>query len=176
MKILLAPDSQPSAENTGGVNQMDRDLFNITPEQAALKFRDLVRDAMAADKSTLTEAWRKCATLYPGLYKKVGDNPQPAGLPLPNALGGRQAPRAGKPLILPALGLPPNATDDEYDVAWTANGGQSTRRNSEAILTALVGHLMQKHKLSVPIAKDLASARYPELWKVAGDKPVAPRI
>jgi hypothetical protein len=80
-------------------------------------------------------------------------------------LASKLLPRA--PLSLPnagnieLLGLPPDASFEEFSAADHANGG-ATPRNSGAIFEALVG-LQVQSGLSIDAARDAARARYPQL-------------
>lgn len=158
------------------------DPASVSPAQARQAFDDEVARVKTQHGMDFTAAWNHVARTHPEVLarsgeeirKEVADTEQGRAV-LPNALTGLPAPRAGKPHIAPALGLPSNATDDEYDVAWNANGRQHTNRDDNSILTALIAYLMQKYGFNVERAKREASERYPRLWDVAGDKPVSPR-
>jgi hypothetical protein len=155
------------------------DISQVTPAQARAAFRDEVERHQKEKGIDFTAAWNQVAQTHPDVLAKSGEDTRTAPetaeqeqVALPNALTGLPAPRGGKPLILPALGLPADTTDEEYDVAWNANGRQHVRRDDDAILTALVAHLMGKYRLSAEAAKREAAGRFPQLWAVAGDKPV----
>jgi hypothetical protein len=80
-------------------------------------------------------------------------------------LAAKLLPRA--PLVIPnagnieLLGLPPDASFEEFRAADCANAG-ATPRNSEAIFEALVG-LQVQSGLSIDAARDAARARFPKL-------------
>lgn len=169
---------------------LGQDAGNVSPKTARKHFDDEVQRLIEQDGSGKPEnfgddfstAWNKAKDMHPECFDRMLCKTEPEiqqdmeqSMPLPNALGGLKAPRTGKALILPALGLPTDATDAEYDVAWTSNGGQHQERKSDAILTGLIAHLMSKNNWSVDQAKREAATRYPELWKAAGDKPTPAR-
>jgi len=155
----------------------------ISPAQAKAAFDKEVNRLMESGNLGHITAWNKTKQTYPELLKRAGEDvsaknamqAQELSAPLANALtGGVVAPRAAKPFNLVALGLPANATDDEYDAAWLANGRQTVDRRSQPILTSMVALLMKKYGYDALRAKREASERYPELWKVAGDKAAEP--
>lgn len=160
------------------------DVEKVSPPQARAAINQEVDRLQKERGMSFTSAWSDVKDREPDLMaKSVEDAVErnnaataAAQMPLPNALVAAKAPRASKPFLLPMLGLPPNATDDEMDVAWTANGAKATDRDSQAILTALLAHLITSRGIKIDEAKDLAKTRYPEIWKVAGDKPVSPQI
>lgn len=159
------------------------DVADVSPAEAGEAFKNEVSRLQKERNLGFTDAWGEARRVHPKVHDRMQEamrdqNNQTAlehAKPLPNALNGAEVPPAQMPFARTALGLPATATNEETNVAFTANGRQIAERRPESILTALLAHLMGKNNWNIDAAKDEASRRYPVLWEAAGDKPAAPR-
>jgi hypothetical protein len=168
------------------------DVATLSPEDALAWYQTLAEGFAREEGLDPVRAWAKPKFLYPALAERANiGHPvrvEPAGRyessagiiggavqPLTYAadcagrapnLAAKLLPRA--PLSLPnagnieLLGLPTDASFEEFRAADHANGG-ATPRNSGAIFEALVG-LQVQSGLSIDAARDAARDRYPKLF------------
>lgn len=151
-------------------------VSQLSPAQARSAFQDFIARLMTQRGIGYTAAWNEAARTEPHLLARSGEelrneNADASGkTALPNALYGDVS-TAAKPLHLSLLGLPGDASDDEYRAAFVGNGRNVARRNSSEILGALIGHAMASG-LNVADARRHAKGRYPTLWQEAQEGPL----
>ena len=166
---------------------VELDPAAMTKEQAGLHFQDRVQQMQKEQSLDLTVAWAQARAMYPELFARAFSSGDPAEPPKVRLVGSYRdsaevipppataqleaAPaRAGRRLSLlaipnegniEALGLPRDASYEEFHAADLANAG-AVPRKSAAIFEALIELFAQKG-MSPEAARQAASERYPTL-------------
>lgn len=143
---------------------------DLTQDGAKQWYSQIVQ-SMVPDGIPLSQAWARTGLLYPRLAERAGFVQKGPAAPLPSTDGSTDASNIAaqllprRPVSLPnasniaALGLPADASWEEFRAADTSNAGASPR-NSTAIFSALVG---LKGGANPEEARQAARARFPAL-------------
>jgi len=169
------------------------DVGKLTQEQAGLEFQDLAKQLVRESGYDLTQAWADVramnrelfAKAFPGDVRRASGSSEALAVPANPYTGGSGSRAAGsladklmpRGIALPnagsieALGLPADATFDEFATADRANAG-AIPRDSGAIFEGLV-RLQSKSGKSPESAREAARLRYPLLFAEASTGPKA---
>ncbi|MDB6110911.1 MAG: hypothetical protein JWR69_2661 [Pedosphaera sp.] len=160
VKALGIPDSvqiaNDAASNTSLAGRPAR-------ARAAQQFREEVHAHMNATGETYDAAWKSCLKSKVELANDAGLNLPPGPASIVKRLQA-QSTEAGTGITNRlALALPGNATEDEYQVAFKANGSQLTSRDPEAIFNALAADYAKREGVNLAVGKLYCLGRYQAL-------------
>lgn len=143
-------------------NQLDPN--QLTPRQAGIHFQEMVANRMQKFSEDHLKAWTQVSILNPELCARMreGQSGIGGGQSLASALMVRKSISLPNEGNIEALGLPRDASFEEFRCADSANAGASPR-NAAAIFEALVG-LQVQNGVSLETARDAARERYPKLF------------
>jgi hypothetical protein len=147
--------------------QLDTD--SVTPERAATAFLAEVNRLVREQGLSLSTAWQQVKSLEPELCERFSQKAPAESAPLANTETGTAVP-AGKAFYLPLMQLPADTTDQEFSVAWKANGCQASPLDAKNMFMALVVSAAKQNNVTVAIARRMIQDRFTTLAAVAGQK------
>lgn len=138
---------------------LGRDAQEVTPAQAGAWFAEEAKRIALKQNIDLAKAWQIAKKLHPEAHARLCEGAQPT-VTMANA--------AMQPIGIPSvanlkkLGLPPDASYEEWITAYRANGNETEKRASAVIFNALkklVGGATEE------IARKRTAERFPVLAK-----------
>lgn len=142
------------------------DPADFTPAQARAAIFAENRRKVKQEGMTGDAAYNETKLLHPETFDRALQKPDDAEAALPNGAPAIPSGNAKK-FSLSMLRLPPDATDDEFRVAFKANGMANAPLQAEKILTALRILAMSQQKVSAAEARDICNKRFPQLAALA---------
>jgi hypothetical protein len=137
------------------------DISKVTPEQAGRMLSDRAAQLEKSGRGSYEQCFASAKLLRPDLVARMSETSKAAAgnVALSNDLPSEPAPNPQNKAL---LGLPADATQDEFSAAWKATRGITSPRNSVAIFSALVSLMMGKDA-NRTAATSRARERYPLL-------------
>lgn len=147
---------------------LGRDAQEVTPQQAGAAFAEEAKRIAREQNIDLAEAWAIARRLHPEAHARLCEGAQPTTT-LANA--------AALPVPIPTavniekLGLPVDATLEEFSAAYRANRNSAEGRKSNILFEALKKLVWDKYGGSEQDARKRTAKRFPILAKEAGFEP-----
>jgi hypothetical protein len=143
------------------------DATNLTPKAACLVFNTEVQRVMAEPGHDFTQAWKIVEATQPALYQRMLEvSIAPKVEPLANIINRNIVPPT--PENIEALGLPRDASIEEFQTALRANGNATTPRKSDLIFEALKKMNWQALGGTEADARKRTARRFPVLGRALG--------
>lgn len=145
----------------------------VSPARAGAVFSEFAKKLATEQNLDITTAWRRARELHPDLYQRLAekDSPPPTS-PLENATQTFPVPLAAKSLIAPRFYLPISVSNEDFTIAYRANGG-ATDVNPQKIFEALVVAKATKQKVTVDEARRIVADQFPNLAAAANGNAAA---
>jgi hypothetical protein len=140
------------------------DISQVTPEQAGRMLNDRAEQVERNGRGSYEQCFASAKLLRPDLVARMSEANNTSKAAAANVALSNDLP--SEPVANPQnkmlLGLPADATSDEFSTAWKATRGFTSPRNSLAIFSALVSLMMGKD-VNRTTATSRARERYPLL-------------
>ena len=162
----MYPESYQAMMDAPSRHQPHRAAANHKPQPmpaASREFIDMVNEKMRGQHLDWHTAWRRCKALRPDLYATM----EAANEKLQTSVDGQRVYPAWPvpPGVLSAMGLPQNATQEQYKIYQTAEKTRVTPEIAAVVVHAIIRFEQLQSGVSFDTVMAHLQRRRPELFK-----------